>query len=171
LLPIHRVIRKRAVPTPSGWRERLSRFGGWLEESHPIPSPAEIPGLLERHLAPRSGHPAFAADDGGDTLRIFSKREALGERLMVRVLETEVLAGVFELDAAAVREGAVSFPKSAARAAQEVRSGDGALALYLNPLTPDDVFRATAAGDVMPQKSTFFAPKLPSGLVFRLCDE
>ena len=34
-------------------------------------------------------------------------------------------------------------------------------------LTPDDVFGATAAGEVMPQKSTFFYPKLPTGLVFR----
>ena len=45
------------------------------------------------------------------------------------------------------------------------------MALYLNPLSPDDVFRVTAAGEVMPQKSTFFFPKLPSGLVFRLLDE
>ncbi len=41
------------------------------------------------------------------------------------------------------------------------------MALYLNALPPDDVFRVTAAGEVMPQKSTFFHPKLPTGLVFR----
>jgi uncharacterized protein (DUF1015 family) len=41
------------------------------------------------------------------------------------------------------------------------------VALYLNPLSPEDVFRVTAAGEVLPQKSTFFSPKLPSGLVFR----
>jgi uncharacterized protein (DUF1015 family) len=43
--------------------------------------------------------------------------------------------------------------------------------LYLNPLAPDDVFRVTEAGDVLPQKSTFFYPKLPTGLVFRLHEE
>jgi uncharacterized protein (DUF1015 family) len=32
------------------------------------------------------------------------------------------------------------------------------------------VFRVTAAGEILPQKSTFFYPKLPSGLVFRLLD-
>jgi uncharacterized protein (DUF1015 family) len=42
--------------------------------------------------------------------------------------------------------------------------------LYLNPLTAEDVFRVTAAGEVLPQKSTFFTPKLPSGLVFRALD-
>jgi uncharacterized protein (DUF1015 family) len=41
------------------------------------------------------------------------------------------------------------------------------VALYLNPLAPEDVFRVTAAGEVLPQKSTFFYHKLPTGLVFR----
>ena len=67
----------------------------------------------------------------------------------------------------AMREGAVAFPKSALEAARSVREGRGVVALYLNPLTPDDVFAVTAAGEVLPQKSTFFFPKLPSGLVFR----
>ena len=53
----------------------------------------------------------------------------------------------------------------------QMKAGQGLTALYLNALSPDDVFRATAAGEVMPQKSTFFHPKLPTGLVFRLCDE
>ena len=49
-----------------------------------------------------------------------------------------------------------------------VREGEGAVALYLNPLTPDDVFRVTGAGEILPQKSTFFSPKVPTGLVFRV---
>jgi uncharacterized protein (DUF1015 family) len=68
------------------------------------------------------------------------------------------------------RDGAVAFPKHAPEAAREVRAGRGTVALYLNPLRAEDVFRATAAGEVLPQKSTFFLPKLPSGLLFRLLD-
>ena len=49
-----------------------------------------------------------------------------------------------------------------------MRSGEGGVALYLNALAPDDVFRITEAGEVMPQKSTFFYPKVPTGFVFRL---
>ena len=90
---------------------------------------------------------------------------------LARILEDEVIGAVFELDAASIREGAVSFPKSAERAAAEVRAGEGTVALYLNGMRPDDVFRATEAGEVMPQKSTFFAPKIPTGLVFRVEDQ
>ena len=35
------------------------------------------------------------------------------------------------------------------------------------PAGVEVLIRVTAAGEVMPQKSTFFAPKLPTGLVFR----
>jgi uncharacterized protein (DUF1015 family) len=65
------------------------------------------------------------------------------------------------------REGAVDFPKSALAAARQVREGRGAVAIYLNPLEPADVFRVTAAGELLPQKSTYFHPKLPTGLLFR----
>jgi len=69
--------------------------------------------------------------------------------------------------AAAVAKGAIDYPKSAVQTASDLREGHGAVALYLNPLLPEDVFRVTETGDVLPQKSTFFHPKLPTGLVFR----
>jgi uncharacterized protein (DUF1015 family) len=45
------------------------------------------------------------------------------------------------------------------------------VALYLNPLAPEDVFRVTEVGEVLPQKSTYFHPKLPTGLLFRALDD
>src|SRR4029453_16091464 len=87
--------------------------------------------------------------------------------LTVRALHRELRAGVFGRDDEAVREGAVAFPKSTQETARMVRAGEGAVALYLNPLRAEDVFRVTRAGGILPQKPTFFAPKLPTGLVFR----
>jgi uncharacterized protein (DUF1015 family) len=168
LLPIHRVVRKASVPTEAAWRRRLA---SWHQETLPLPGPEAIDALLARHLAPLAGRPAFAADDASGQLRVFSKREPLGDELLVRIVEREVLEGVFGLGGEAIREGAVAFPKSAVRAARDVRAGEGTVALYLNPLAPADVFRATAAGERMPQKSTFFYPKVPTGLVFRVHED
>lgn len=168
LLAIHRVIRKVPAPTGALWDERLP---GWVQTSVPMGDGAEIGSLLEAHLAPFAGQPAFAADDGSGTLRIFVKSEPLGDRLMVRMLEREVIGSVFGLDDEAITSGAVAFKKRAEHAAREVRTGDGTVALYLNPLDPEDVFRVTREGEVMPQKSTFFYPKVPTGLVFRLHEE
>jgi uncharacterized protein (DUF1015 family) len=162
LLPIHRVVRRGAAPTDAAWRAALP---GWEQRRAPLAGAEAIGDVLERVLAPLADRHAFAADDGSGTLRVFS-RPADGE-LSVRVLHREVLAAVFGHDDEAVREGAVAFPKSAIECARMVRAGEGSVALYLNPLRPEDVFRVTRAGELMPQKSTFFAPKLPTGALFR----
>jgi len=167
LLPIHRLILKGALPTEAGLRERLP---GWELREVAISDPGEVPDLLARHLDPLRDRHAFAADDASGRLWILS-RPKRGEELTVRVIHREVIEGVFGLDEAAVRGGAIAYPKSAIQTARDLRAGRGAVALYLNPLTADDVFRVTAAGEVLPQKSTFFTPKLPSGLVFRALDE
>ena len=166
LLPIHRVVQRGSSPDAARWEAKLP---GWRQASAEIdPDGANVPELLEAHLGIRVGHPAFAADDGSGTLRIFWRDDPLGDELMVRILERDVLGGVFGLDKQAIRDGAVSFSKSSPRAAAEVREGTGVVALYLNALDPDDVFRVTQAGERMPQKSTFFSPKVPTGLVFRI---
>jgi uncharacterized protein (DUF1015 family) len=165
LLPIHRVILKLPPATDAGWRSRLS---DWERRTVPVGDIESIPAVLEEHLAPLRGSYAFAADDGSRELQLFSR--VAGEDLSVRIIHREVLGDVFNLDEDAVRNGAVAFPKSTLQAARDVREGNGAVALYLNPLEPDDVFRVTGAGETLPQKSTFFFPKLPTGLLFRMLE-
>lgn len=167
LLPIHRLICKGSAPSAAAWRERLP---AWQCQEIPLAGPDAVPGLLAEHLSPLADRPSFAADDGSGTLRLFS-RAADGDELPIQIIHREVVDGVFGLDADAVRDGAVAYAKDPVRAARDVRAGRGCVALYLNALTPDDVFRVTGAGEVLPQKSTFFTPKLPSGLCFRLLDE
>jgi uncharacterized protein (DUF1015 family) len=165
LLPIHRLVLKGDIPTEAAWRERLT---GWREERVAVTDAAAVPELLARHLEPLgASHHAFAADDASGALRIFSTPKRDGDALTVLRIHREVIDGVFGLDEEAVREGAIAYPKSALQTARDLRRGRGAVALYLNALTAADVFRVTAAGEVLPQKSTFFYPKLPSGLVFR----
>jgi len=164
LLPIHRVVKEVAAPTQAEWAERLP---GWDVRALDGVSLDGVEGMLGDELAPLAGQPAFVAESRDGTTLLISRSEPLKDELMVRIIEREVLGAVFGLDVDAIRGGAVSFPKSARRAGQEVREGEGTVALYLNPMTPDDVFRATGEGEVMPQKSTFFFPKIPTGMVFR----
>jgi uncharacterized protein (DUF1015 family) len=48
-----------------------------------------------------------------------------------------------------------------------VQHGGAAVAVLLNPTKVEQVFAVADAGDVMPPKSTYFVPKVPSGLVLR----
>jgi uncharacterized protein (DUF1015 family) len=164
LLPIHRLIVDGEMPAAEVWKARLP---DWEQRSVAIESPESIPQLLEEHLAPLADQHAFAADDASGELRIFCRQRETGDDLTIRVIHRDVIAGVFELDEAVVRGGAIQYPKSALRTARDLREGHGAVALYTNPLTAEEVFAVTAAGEVLPQKSTFFFPKLPTGLVFR----
>jgi uncharacterized protein (DUF1015 family) len=164
LLPIHRLILEKPMPGDDVWSARLP---GWREEAVPVGEAAQVPELLEKHLAPLADRHAFVVDDASGTLRIFSRPTGDGDELMIRVLHRDIIAGVFGLDEEAVAGGAIDYPKSALQTATDLREGRGTVALYVNPLRPDDVFRVTEAGGLLPQKSTFFWPKLPTGLVFR----
>ena len=48
-----------------------------------------------------------------------------------------------------------------------VQHGGAAATVLLNPTKVEQVFAVADAGDVMPPKSTYFVPKVPSGLVLR----
>ncbi|NUR75626.1 MAG: DUF1015 domain-containing protein [Thermoleophilia bacterium] len=60
----------------------------------------------------------------------------------------------------------VSYTAYADEAIATVDRGDAAAAFLLEPVTVDQVARFARAGETMPQKSTFFFPKLTSGLLF-----
>jgi len=164
LLPIHRVVREVPAPSEEAWREQLP---AWTVRRLPSVGPDRIEALLAEELAPLAPRPAFISESTDGSMLLISRSQTPKDELMVRIVEQEIFHGVFGLDPEAIRGGAIGFPRSAARAAREIREGQGTVALYLNPMTPDDVFRATEEGEVMPQKSTFFYPKVPTGMVFR----
>jgi len=59
------------------------------------------------------------------------------------------------------------YTADAAEALETVRRGGATAAVLLNPTRIEQVFAVADAGDVMPPKSTYFFPKVPSGLVLR----
>ncbi|MBI4557883.1 MAG: DUF1015 domain-containing protein [Candidatus Hydrogenedentes bacterium] len=67
-------------------------------------------------------------------------------------------------------EGAeLTYEHDAKRALDVVASGQKGMAFLLRPMHPEQVRACAEAGDPMPQKSTYFFPKLPSGsVVYRL---
>jgi uncharacterized protein (DUF1015 family) len=58
------------------------------------------------------------------------------------------------------------FTEDAGEAVRAVRSGKARYAVIVNPVPVAKVLDVADAGERMPQKSTFFYPKVPTGLVF-----
>ncbi len=61
----------------------------------------------------------------------------------------------------------VRYVADAQEALNMVQHGGAAVSVLLNPTKVEQVFAVADAGDVMPPKSTYFIPKVPSGLVLR----
>jgi uncharacterized protein (DUF1015 family) len=70
-----------------------------------------------------------------------------------------------EIVDAAAPQG-VTYTPHAREAVAAVDRGDAEAAFLLRPTRIEDVWAVAQRGDVMPQKSTFFFPKLTSGLLF-----
>jgi uncharacterized protein (DUF1015 family) len=60
----------------------------------------------------------------------------------------------------------VTYTPQRAEAVAAVDRGDAEAAFLLRPTRIEDVWEIAGRGEVMPQKSTFFYPKLTSGLLF-----
>jgi uncharacterized protein (DUF1015 family) len=65
----------------------------------------------------------------------------------------------------------VWFTEDARDAVEQVRSGKARYAVLLNPVPVGRVLDTADAGERMPQKSTFFFPKVPTGIVFNLVED
>jgi uncharacterized protein (DUF1015 family) len=64
----------------------------------------------------------------------------------------------------------LSYLRDAAEAIAQVRKGEANVAFLMNPCPVHKVRDIALAGDVMPQKSTDFYPKLLSGLTVYALD-
>jgi hypothetical protein len=62
------------------------------------------------------------------------------------------------------------YPQDAKASLAELRSGRGQALFLMNATPVDEVRRVAEAGEVMPQKSTFFYPKVLTGLAIHTLD-
>ena len=92
-------------------------------------------------------------------------------RLDVALLQFGLLEPVLGIDAAALRAGAaIDYTPDAAEAFAAVTQERAPLAFLLNPPALAQIFASADSGDRMPQKSTYFTPKLPTGVVLHAFD-
>ena len=91
--------------------------------------------------------------------------------LDVAVLHFALLGMVLRINPDPIEEGgSVTTIDDARQAYQAVRDGRYSAAFLLNPVPVDQVLAVADAGRRMPRKSTFFHPKLATGLVINTLD-
>jgi len=89
-------------------------------------------------------------------------------RLDLAVLERDLLVPALGGDQAHLaHEGLLTYTKDARDAWDTVRAGKAKAALIVRPIPTDQVTAVADEGGVMPQKSTYFFPKLLTGVAFQ----
>lgn len=188
VLPTHRIV--RGVP-----QERLAEFTRDLAGLFEIEPLSGDPGELDTVDGQAVAQALAEASEGGkrtvfamvtpNGVRLLRQtdagRAAMDERvgehvgaseawreLDVAVLHELVLAHGLSVSEQAIRAGEhVIYTRDPQAAIDAVRTGaDGAqVAFLLNPTPPAAIRDVARAGDRMPQKSTYFYPKLITGLL------
>ena len=93
-------------------------------------------------------------------------RSAAYADLDVTVLHTLLLEGVLGIDRENMaKQINLRYTRDEKEAVESVRSGESTAAFLLNATSVEEIRAVAEAGDKMPQKSTYFYPKLKTGLV------
>lgn len=86
-------------------------------------------------------------------------------RLNVSILHKFILRDIMSLKDPEDKDKNIIYTRDAEFAVSEVETGDCQIAFFLPPTKVSEVIDVATSGDRMPYKSTFFYPKLLSGLV------
>ncbi|TMC50790.1 MAG: DUF1015 domain-containing protein [Chloroflexi bacterium] len=163
VLPTHRLVRP-GDGVPSTVAELGSRLDGGLRlEARP-----DLAAAAADMRALRPTHHAFAIlGHDGAALLSTERRPTASPRdsLDVVVLQDQVLIPACGLDPERIDGGALGYTRDPNEAEQAIASGAAAIALLCNSASTAEIIAVADAHEVMPQKSTYFYPKVPTGLV------
>jgi uncharacterized protein (DUF1015 family) len=158
--PTHRLVKD----TAAGLAELSAKLGPeWT-----LAPAADLAEATAQAGARRQDAHAFGvlAGDGAGVLH--KKRGSTAspqQGLDVTVLADTVLRDALGITPEAVPAGALLFTRDVAEAEALVQQGQVALAFTVNPTTTAEIIAVSDAGEVMPQKSSYFYPKVPTGVV------
>ncbi|MCS7190132.1 MAG: DUF1015 family protein, partial [Fimbriimonadales bacterium] len=156
ILPTHRVLSELPPGSPEQWRSNLSSEF----EITPV-----APETIVAQMAQQGGEAIGFVWQGGAWLirpKAYPPVAGLPEaliRLDSWVLHERVMPAL------GYREPSKTYTRSAEEAIEAVRSGKAQAAFLLNPPPLRALQQIASAGGKMPHKSTYFHPKVLSGLI------
>jgi len=176
ILPTHRVVHGLALFSADSLHEEARRYFS-VEEVD-----CSITGTRAMAILREAGHvgPAFLAitadrtfliDRPLETSDVFHGLSLRQQSLDVVQLHKFLLEKVLGISEEAIRnQQNVSYVRDADEAIKRVRQHGANVAFVMNPVRIQQVRNVALAGEVMPQKSTDFYPKLLSGLTIYALD-
>ena len=132
---------------------------------------AEPPAEPHLTLIARGAAPVYLTAGDAALAALPEHLPASWRGLAPAVLQYAILDRRLGIDETVLAAGeAVTYEHGREAAQAAVARGEATAAFIIPPPTLEQVFAAAEAGDRMPQKSTYFVPKLPTGLVLHAID-
>ncbi|MFO7818005.1 MAG: DUF1015 family protein [Thermodesulfobacteriota bacterium] len=108
-------------------------------------------------------------DDGAYHLSPKLKQSDIFDEIGSHILNHYFLEKILGLTDSDLSSGEfLAYTHSKSQAMEKVKNGNSQAAFLLNPVPMQTMRKVCCSGRVMPRKSTFFYPKLPTGLAFYL---
>jgi uncharacterized protein (DUF1015 family) len=177
ILPTHRVISGQPAFLPDKLKEKALEFFK-IEEPDSDIDAARASEILRR--AGQAGTAVLAVT--ADRVFLLHSPKATSRELLTEFSERQRVLDVVQLHACvleralgisgeAIRnEQGIAYQRDAAEAMAQVRGGRAQVAFLMNPVRIQQVRDIALSGEVLPQKSTDFYPKLLSGLTIYALD-
>ena len=161
ILPYHRVVRDLAGMSPEGFVSRLLAIGEVKPASRPLPESPGTFGVLVGERWFRLTLP-FDSIDRDDPIGSLDAA-LLQERLLDPVLGIRDVRNDPRIGFVGGLDGIRTLERL-------VGSGEMAAGFAMHPVSMEQLMKVADTGAVMPPKSTWFEPKLHSGLFVHMLD-
>jgi uncharacterized protein (DUF1015 family) len=178
MLPTHRLVRLAESESMDGLREKLSAIFQ-VENLNPtgdtsvdilntglevLKKRGEKGKAIGLYGLDRNRFCILLPRDGVNVQDMMpSDRSQLWKDLDVAILHWIILRHIIGIDTPQ-KEDCIDYTEEGLEAINRVDSGEYQLAFFMNPIPISRVLAVADAGDRMPQKFTYFYPKLPTGL-------
>lgn len=158
VLAIHRLLQNLSADRIAHALSKLPE----VFEVHEIDTQANLMAKLDT-LKGKS--PAIGMYTADDRYRLLIPHSSTAGHLDVTLVQETVIKGLFQIE---VMAEYIRYTAYADDAVAHVKGGSGRVAILMNPTPVEQVLEVAMAGLTMPQKSTYFYPKMATGFVLNL---
>jgi len=172
ILPIHRAVRKFEGFERKNLLKEIAKYFdvkmvGNLNEL--------LLGMRDQEVRHRMGmftgkeeFYLLSLKDGWSIEGLIKEKREISRKLDVVILHSLVIEKILGIPAG--NEESITYSEKISEVVSKVRDGSHCVAFFLRPVRVSEFRGIVEAGEIMPKKTTFFYPKLLSGLVINKFD-
>ena len=158
VLAIHRLLSELSA-------EQINHAVACLPEVFEVQEIDSLSNLMAKLETFKGKSPAVGMHSPDNKFRLLIPRSISEGQLDVTLVQDTIIQKLFKIETLADH---ISYTAYTDDAIDHVKEGSDRVALLMNPTPVEQVLDVAKAGSVMPQKSTYFYPKMATGFVVNL---